>query len=208
MRPVKPSNAKLARGVLHFVYRAMKNQNKILLLVVVLATGLSAQEVPVGTKQASVGQVMGERDKGKEDEIAKLFETIRVDAKLPPLTRIRHRDSLEQLVCTIASAGTLGNRHSGDRAAYYKTARPQSISAELTRVASFKEQPIKNKLAYPRYSVAVWQIKGSQAGEPTFWVGVVLYWSALEEFVDYHFTDDVFYHNGWKKNIAPQCRGK
>ena len=32
--------------------------------------------------------------------------------------------------------------------------------------------------------------------------------SSLEEFVDYHFTDDVFYHDGWKKYVAPQCRGK
>jgi hypothetical protein len=103
----------------------------------------------------SVGQVIVVRDKGNEDQIAKLFETIRVDAKLPSLTRIGHRDSLEQQVCAIAHAGTLGNRRAWDRAAYYKTAQPQSISAELTRVASFKEQSEKNKLANPSYSVAL-----------------------------------------------------
>ena len=186
----------------------MRNQKIIPFFFAVLTTGLSAQEMPVRNMQASAGQLMGVRDKGKEDQLAKLVETIRIDAKLPPLTRIRHRDSLEQQVCTIAHAGTLGNRRSWDRAAYYKTAQPQSISAELTRVASFKEQPTKNSLAYPRYSVAVWQVKDSQTGEPTYWVGVELYWSALEEFVDYHFTDDVFYHDGWKKNIAPECRRK
>jgi hypothetical protein len=118
----------------------------------------------------SVEQVIVVRDKGNEDQIAKLFETIRVDAKLPSLTRIGHRDSLEQQVCTIAHAGTLGNRRAWDRAAYYKTAQPQSISAELTIVASFKEQSEKSKLAYPRYSVEVWQAKDSRTGEPTYWV--------------------------------------
>src|SRR5260370_21227047 len=54
----------------------------------------------------SVGQVIVVRDKGNEDQIAKLFETIRVDAKLPSLTRIAHRDRLEQHVCTIAHAAT------------------------------------------------------------------------------------------------------
>jgi len=156
----------------------------------------------------SVEQVIVVRDKGNEDQIAKLFKTLRVDAKLPSLTRIGHRDSLEQQVCTIAHAGALGNRRAWDRAAYYKAAQPQSISAELTRVASFKEQSEKNKLAYPRYSVAVWQAKDFRTGEPTYCVGVELYWSALEEFVDYHSTDDVFYHDNWKKTIARQCRGE
>lgn len=42
MRPVKPSHAKLAQGLLQFIYRVMRNQHKILLFVVVLATGLSS----------------------------------------------------------------------------------------------------------------------------------------------------------------------
>jgi hypothetical protein len=186
----------------------MKNQSGIFVFFVALGASLLPQEIPVRDQQANVGQVMAERNKGEEDRVAKLFETIRLDAKLPPLTRIRHRDSLEQRLCTVAYAGTLGNRRSWDRGAYYKTAQPESISAELIKVASFKEQGAKNKLAYPRYSVAVWQAKDSQTGEPVYWVGVALYWSALEEFVDNHFTDDAIYHDGWKKTVAPACRGK
>jgi hypothetical protein len=185
----------------------MRNHYGTLVLLAALAT-CPAHGIPVGSMRADTGKLVVVRDKGTEDDVAKLFATVRSDAKLPALTRIGHRDSLEQLVCTMANSGTLQNRHSGDRAAFYITANPQLISPELTRVASFKEQRAKDKLAYPRYSVAVWQGKDSQTGETTYWVGLELDWSALEEFVDYHFTDDVFYHDQWKKSVAPQCRGK
>ena len=176
-------------------------------LFVAFATALSAQEMHVD-KQANSRQLVGERDKSKEDQVAKLFESIRIDGKLPPLTRIKHRDSLEQQVCTIAQAGALANQHSGDLYAIYGTSQPESISTELIRVASFNKQDPKKNPTYPRYSVAVWHVKAPQTGEAMYWVGVARYWSALEEFVDYHFTDDVFYHNGWKSSIAPTCRGK
>jgi hypothetical protein len=146
----------------------------------------------------------GERDKGKEDTVAKLFETIRADAQLPVLIRITHRDDLEQTVCTVAQVGTLGNP---SRAGFYKTAQPESISEQLNMVASFKEQRPANRLVFPRYSVAVWQVRDSQTGETQYWVGVGLYFSSLEEFMD-NFTDQVLYKNGWKKKVAPQCRGK
>lgn len=176
-------------------------------LFVAFATALSAQNTPVD-KQANSRQLIGERDKSKEDQIAKLFESIRIDGKLPPLTRIKHRDSLEQQVCTIAQAGALANQHSGDLYAIYKTSQPESISTELIRVASFNKQDSKKNPIYPRYSVAVWQVKDPQAGKAMYWVGVARYRSALEEFVDYHFTDDAFLHDGWKTKIAPKCRGK
>jgi hypothetical protein len=186
----------------------MRDHNRILVLFAVLSTCLSAYEMPVGRMQDDTGKLSVVRDKGKENDVAKLFETARSDAKLPPLARIGHRDSLEQLVCTMANSGTFQNRHSGGRVAFYITANPESISPELITIASFKEHPTRDKLAYPRYSVAVWQRKDTHTGETTYWVGLELAWSALEEFVDYHFTDDVFYHDQWKKNVAPQCRGK
>jgi hypothetical protein len=163
---------------------------------------------PVEAQKEKKPQLTGERDKGKEDVVAKIFETIRVDEKLPALIRITHRDELEEAVCTVAQVGTFGNHNDSQTTAFYKTAQPDSISAELSRVASFKEQLPANRLAFPRYSVAVWQMKDSQGGETQYWVGVQLYWSVLAEFVDYHFTDDVFYHNEWKKDVARQCRGK
>jgi len=151
---------------------------------------------------------MGERDKGKEDQVAKLFEKLRSDLKIQKLARIKHRDSLEQRVCTIALTGTVPKQASTRIFGLYKTAQPESISAELYKVASFNELHPKQNPSYSRYSVAVWRAKDSQTGEPTYWIGVHLYWSAAMEFIDYHFTDDIYYHNDWKKSVAPQCRGK
>jgi hypothetical protein len=170
------------------------------ILMLALATALSAQDA---AKQPTAIQPMGERDKLQEDAVAKLLENIRADAKLPPLTRIRHRDEIEQLVCTIALKDAAPPHSFG----IYKTARPDLISTELNRVAFLNQRPKYNP-SYERYSVAVWRVKDPQTAEIAYWVGVRLYWSELQEFVDYHFTDDVFYHNLWQKNVAPQCRGK
>ncbi|HEY0702544.1 MAG TPA: hypothetical protein VGD60_07235 [Candidatus Acidoferrales bacterium] len=159
--------------------------------------------------RGSSATAIGMRDKGQEDIVARLFESIRADARVPPLTRIVHRDELTQEVCTIAQAGTVGDRKSWARAAYYETSNPESISTELKTIASFNKEASKHSLYYPRYSVAVWSVPGAQGGEIKYWVGVARYASAVEEFLDYHFTDDVFYrHGGWKKDIAPECRDK
>jgi hypothetical protein len=112
--------------------------------------------------------LIGERDKGKEDVVAKLFETLRVDAKLPALIRIGHRSSLEQAVCTAAQARTFAKHNPGVFPEFYKTAQPESISAELNKIAPFKEQAPPNRLNFPRYSVAVWQVKDSQTGETQY----------------------------------------
>ncbi len=186
----------------------MRTHNRILVIFVVLATCLSAHEIPGRIMQANTGHVMAMRDKAREGDVANLLEKIRADAKLPPLTRIVHRDSLEQMVCTMANSGKPPTGRSGNLAAFYLTADPQMVSPALTGVSSSNKQGADGKLAYPRYSVAVWGGKDSKSGEATYWVGVQRYWSALEEFVDYHFTDDIFYHDQWKKNVAPQCRGK
>jgi hypothetical protein len=51
-------------------------------------------------------------------------------------------------------------------------------------------------------------VNDPRTAEIAYWVGVRLYESEFEEFVANDFTDDIFYHNLWKKNVAPQCRGK
>jgi hypothetical protein len=182
--------------------QAMRNRNRFLLFFVLLTTGISAQQVPVPPKEAASRPPIGERDKAREDQVAKLFETIRIDAKLPRLARIRHRDSLEQHVCTVAATNVLPKNSVRDTFFLYKTFQPESISTELKQVASFDDD------RFPRYSVAVWRVKNPQAGEAAYWVGVERYWSAAFEFFDYHFTDDIYHHNDWKKYVAPECRGR
>jgi hypothetical protein len=53
-----------------------------------------------------------------------------------------------------------------------------------------------------RFAVAVWpsQVKDE------YWVGVGLYWSAGWEWFDLHLTDDHYYGNLWKTNIAGECK--
>jgi hypothetical protein len=210
-RLVKPNDAfGTCCAHLQFISRVMRNQNKVLCFIAcaLLPIDSSAQELPVARTSVSDGQVMGERDRDKEDQVAKLFETIRSDSKSPKSSRIGHRDSLEQQVCTIALTGTLPKHSAMDTFAVYKASRPESITPELNHVALFDILHPKNKAGYHRYSVAVWRTKDSKTGETAYWVGVELYWSAAVEFFDYHFTDDISYHNLWKKSVAPKCRGK
>jgi hypothetical protein len=167
-----------------------------------------AQQAPVSPKQSSAGQIAGERDKVKEDQVAKLFESLRTDTKLPPLRRIGHRDSLEQKVCTIAVEDKPPKITSTNTLGFYKTANPDSVTPELSKVALFNQLHPKNNAGYARYSVAVWPVKDLQAAKPMYWVGVELFWSAGAEFFDYHFTDDIYYHNLWKESIAAPCRNK
>ncbi len=186
----------------------MKNKSKFLLLVVVLATGLSAHEVRSSNKPADAGEQMGERDKVREDQIAKLFESMRSGLKRPKLSRIGNRDDLVQRVCTIALSGTLPKPSSAFSFGFYKTADPESISTELNNVASFNARNPKSSLGFSGYSVAVWSVEDSQTAEATYWVGVHLYWSAVLGFFDDYFTDDIVYHNYWKKSVASPCRNK
>lgn len=173
-------------------------------LFLVMWSTLPAQETRI-----LAGQVMGERDQAKEDQIAKLFVTIRADAKLASLSRIRHRDSLEQTVCTCALLGKLPQSNLSKVSAFYTTPNPETVSSELRQVALFNDLHSKYNWSIERYSVAVWRVKSPQtSGEITFWVGLQLYWGAATEFFDSHFTDDLYYRNEWKKSAAPQCLGK
>jgi len=182
----------------------MKNQVSLLALFVLLSTGLSAQQATVPSKEAPSGPLQGERDRATEDQVAKLFETIRVGAKLPRLWRIKHHDRLEQEVCTMAQTGTFPEPLPG----VYKTFQPDLISPELKKTALFNGSDTKSNPDYERYSVAVWRTTDAKSGKPTYWVAIALFPSAASEFFWTYFTDDVFFRNDWKEHIAPQCRGK
>jgi hypothetical protein len=149
----------------------------------------ASQQIPVSTQQPKIGQVMPERDKEKEDWVARLFEHIRAEANLPHLKRIRHRPQLEQDICTSA----LNGDHSKRGSAFYVTTDPESPAPELTKIASSNPQDRyhSGKPIYERYSVAVWRTKDPQTGNASYWVGVGVYGNAVGEFVDCHFTDDV-----------------
>ena len=164
----------------------------------------AAQEAPPVTKQGDTEQHTVARDKEKEDQVAKLFEGIRADAKLPRLQRIRYRADLEQGICTSALTG----QPSKQGAAFYITADPESITPELKKIAASNRLDPHNKPWYARYSVAVWRVNDPQAGKVAYRVGVGLYETGLAEFVDCHFTDDVHYCGKWKESIARPCRGK
>jgi len=186
----------------------MKNRHRILVIILSLTTGLSAQQVPVPSKDTASGPVIGERDKAKEDLVAKQFDTIRAGAKLRTMTRIKHRASLEQTICTIALNRMPKERQISAISTVYRTAQFESIPTELRKLATMEDFHFSNKSDFVRYSVAVWRVRDSQSGEANYWVGVQLYWDAAAEFFEEHFTDDMYWRNDWKKQIAPECRGK
>jgi hypothetical protein len=186
----------------------MRFRSRVLLLVAALAGGFLGAGQAVPDSAGHSKKVTGERDKLKENEVAKLFEAIRTDAKIPSLKRIEHRASLEQKVCTIALTDTPPKRASANTVVFYKTADPSVVTPELSKVALFNDLHPKQNPSYARYSVAVWPVTDSQTGEPMYWVGVQFFWSAGMEFLDYHFTDDIYYHNDWKKSVAAPCRNK
>jgi hypothetical protein len=194
----------------------MRHQNNIFILLAVIllaamSASLSAQEATTAPTPAPIGQVMGKRDKSKEDQIAKLFEKARSDLKLPRLGRIEYRCSLEAKVCTMALTGAISNWDSiYHDFGLYKTTRAESITQELQKAASYDGQnPSWHKSPkYEKYSIAVWAVKDSETGETTFWVGAYLYLSAGLEFFGNHFTDGWDYRNEWKKYVAPECLSK
>lgn len=179
------------------------------LAVIVTAVLVSAAppQVPAPTQHRKTVQVMPEPDKSKEDDVAKLFEAIRAEAKLPRLRRIKHRAQLEQDICTSALTGVRPKISS----AFYTTANPQSATLELRTIASSNpvDQYHPGRPVNERYSVAVWKTRTSQTENADYyWVGIGTYGSAVGEFVDCHFTDDVHYCGKWKESIARSCRGK
>ena len=164
--------------------------------------GAAAQESAPATKQGDTEQHIVARDKKKEDQVAKLFEGIRADAKLSKLERVRRRADLEQGICTSSLTG----QPSKQGAVSYMTADTELIAPELKSIAASNRLDPHNKPWYARYSVAVWRVKDPPTGKVAYRVGVGLYETGLAEFVDCHFTDDVHYCGKWKESIAPPCR--
>jgi hypothetical protein len=150
-------------------------------------------------KPGDAGRLTVEPDKEKEDQVAKLFEGIRAEAKLPPLMRIQHRANLEQGVCMSA----LNDKPLKFGNVFYTTTDPESTTPELKKIASSNRIGSNKQPWYSRYSVAVWKAKDPQAGNVVYWVGLGLYETAVGEFVDCHFTDDIYYCGKWKESITP-----
>ena len=156
------------------------------------------------------------RDVSKEDGVATAFENARKQAAAKRLSRIKFRDDVQELVCTAALTDRAPMYSTGVPAlgsdaklhhpasALYRTTEPGNVTDEMKRLASV--DPL-HKLGYRRYSVAVWRstLSGHEDG---YWVGIQFYWSQGMEFFDYHFTDDIWYHNAWKNTVAPECRSR
>jgi hypothetical protein len=138
-----------------------------------------------------------------ESELARNFELIRRENNLPKLSRIAHRQDLDQLVCTAAASGLNARNEYFHAALIYKTSDPASITKGFKSVALFHQvetPPIS------RYAVAVWPGTEIETGRPIYWVGVETYTSAFYEFIDRTFTDDRFSWDEWKKLVDPTCR--
>ncbi len=159
------------------------------------------------------------RNRQEEDAVANLFDTVRKDAKLHRLSRIKDRVSLQQIACTVSvtdkvplfASGlpVLGNtpKFQDTPSALYKTVNPSEVNPELQRTALF-ERPRGHGHApgYARYSVAVWPTQEEIAGKPEYWVGIKLFWSTGNEFFLNHFTDAMEWKNEWKTFVVPECR--
>ena len=182
-------------------------KSEMFVLMALLATTASAQEIPLIPQPADTERLLPERAKGKEDQIATLFEKARSDMKIPKLTRIEYRETLEAKVCTMAVRGAIPKRFPFEGGAFYKTTQPESITGDLHKLAVFNDnRPRWLKSTYN--PPAVWAEKDSVTGETTYWVGALLYFSAAFEFFMNHFTDDWNYRNEWKKSVAPECLRK
>jgi hypothetical protein len=143
-----------------------------------------------------------------EDALARLFETLRAKGELQPLTRIVHRKSLQELVCTAASLDAPVWKQNSPGALMYRTGNQTSSNSDLEGIARFKDQfQTKDQPTFTRYAVAVWPSSAPESGQPAYWVGIQVYMSAFWEFFDNNFTDNRPYRDEWKKLVAPPCRG-
>jgi len=87
------------------------------------------------------------RDASKEDEAARTFENARKQAGAKPLARIKFREEVQEIVCTVAlsdqvpmystahpALGGDATRHPAS--ALYKTADPAKLTGEMETLAS------------------------------------------------------------------------
>jgi hypothetical protein len=138
-----------------------------------------------------------------EDQVAQIFESSRRANALPKLSRITHRQKLDQLVCTAALEDANPEGRNRPTHLMYKTPDPASVTLELKSIARYKDldEPSSN-----RYAVSIWPGTDKETGQRIYWVGVAIYPSAYYEFIDSNLTDDRFDRNEWKKMVAPHCR--
>ncbi len=185
-------------------------------LALAIITTVSHATSPFQSSANSGAQVHAapKREIGAENTVAKLFESIRRDAKEHRLHRIEDRKDLQQLTCSVAVTGgvprspsgtpALGNSQFKDEgSALYRTSNPTEITPELQRIATFK---VRRSLL-ERYSVAVWSSPNQNDRKDAYWVSIKLYYGAGNEFFLNHFTDQMGWKNEWKRFVVPQCTG-
>ena len=139
-----------------------------------------------------------------ERQVAETLESIRRENDLPKLSRIAHREELDQLVCTAALNGVSPWHENRPAALMYETTDPASLTEELKWVARFNQ--VEARPPFSRYAIAIWPGIDKETGRRIYWVGVKMYMSAFGEFIDDTFTDNRSYRNEWKKMVAPPCR--
>jgi hypothetical protein len=139
-----------------------------------------------------------------ERQVAQTFESIRRDSALPKLSRITHRQQLDQLVCTAALNDANSSGENAPANLMYKTSDPTSVTEEMKSIARYHDE-LEPRLD-TRYAVSIWPGTDKETGRRIYWVGIEICQSAFWEFIDNNFTDDRPYRNEWKKMVAPPCR--
>lgn len=141
-----------------------------------------------------------------EDQVARLFETLRAKQELPPFTRVIHRQSLEELVCSSAQLDRAVWWENTPGAVMYKTDDLMG-TPDLEEIARYKDIfGSSNEPRLTRYAVAVWPLSNQASGRTVYWVGIELYMSAWWEFIDNNFTDNRSHKDDWKKLVVQPCR--
>jgi hypothetical protein len=171
-----------------------------LLLLLSLVSAAYAQDSDAGRPIEDRNKKLFER---YEDQVAQVFESIRLEKGLPKLTRILRRRDLDQLVCTTA-LNDAGEPYELAGGSMYKTSDPVSVTDGLKSSAEFNHPYTPPS---SRYAVAIWPGTDKESGKRTYWVGIHVYPSAFAEFIAYTFTDSRPSRNSWKKLVAPACRG-
>lgn len=193
----------------------MRKSLPLLLLLYFLPTSAYPQ---AAAASQSLNAASHHRNNQAEDAVANLFDTVRKDAKLHRLGRIRDRKELQQLVCTVSLSNKIPRFANGSQvlnssladnpSALYETANPGEITPHLQQVALFERPRGRSgqPTGYRRYSVAVWPTRQEKDGKPSYWVGIKLFWSAGNEFFLNHFSDAKEWKNEWEKFVAPECK--
>lgn len=190
----------------------------LLLPLCFMPSSAYSQGDPVPSQTANTASKPHRNSPG-EDAVANLFDTVRKDAKLRRLSRIRDRKALQQLACTVSvtdkvplfASGlpVLGNKPKfpDTPSALYRTVNPSEVTPELQRIALFERPRTRGHApGYARYAVAVWPTQQRIPGKTEYWVAIEMFWSAGAEFFLNNFTDEMEWKSEWKQFVAPQCK--